>query len=333
MVLFSGKTDIQSENSSRLNRAIDYILYNYNKELSLEKLSEIACLSRYYFHRQFHLIMGETLNDFIRRIRLENATFKLLLDQYKPITEIAYECGFSSSQNFSRSFKAKFSMTPSVMRDNFNWDDTISKLKRAKHGYKSISKEEMALLEYFLKTQNLTIKDILEQDIATTVDIQFFPSCRMAYVRTVGHSFSRDVLQPAFNQMVQWALPKDLIDGSEKLIRGVAWNNNVITPEDKIIFDICLQIPEGTRAGKWINTQTLRGGYYAVYRSEAEIRHHEEQRDLMRLFKWLLFSGYRPDNRPIHFIYHNEALSQPLGRATIDTCIPIKFAPSEFGES
>ena len=44
-----------------------------DEELTLEKLAAVAAFSPFHFHRVFAAITGETLSDFIRRIRLERA--------------------------------------------------------------------------------------------------------------------------------------------------------------------------------------------------------------------------------------------------------------------
>jgi hypothetical protein len=59
--------------------------------------------SEYHFHRVFDAMTGETLNDFTNRQRLEKAA-RLLTTTRQSATEIALECGFSSSATFSRSF-------------------------------------------------------------------------------------------------------------------------------------------------------------------------------------------------------------------------------------
>jgi AraC-like DNA-binding protein len=48
--------------------------------------------------------VGEPLNQFIQRVRLERAAAKLIDQPRLTITEIALECGFSGSSTFARSF-------------------------------------------------------------------------------------------------------------------------------------------------------------------------------------------------------------------------------------
>ena len=59
----------------RVNRAIDHIVRNLAQPLSLEEVSEAACFSPFHFHRVFKALLGETLNQFVKRQRLERALY------------------------------------------------------------------------------------------------------------------------------------------------------------------------------------------------------------------------------------------------------------------
>jgi len=69
-----GKHKYQREEYvSRINRVIDHIEANLDTDLSLERLAEVAGFSPFHFHRIFRAMMGETLNQFIQRLRIEKA--------------------------------------------------------------------------------------------------------------------------------------------------------------------------------------------------------------------------------------------------------------------
>lgn len=324
MILLTGnslnftETYRQNESRSRLNRVIDYIHNHYYEELSLKKLSEIACLSRFHFHRQFHHLFSETPNEFIRRFRLEKALHTLMLTPQKPITDVALECGFSSSQNFSRSFKKNFGIPPSITRDFFNWDGIATMLKNAQNGRHET--ENLLFVETFLKSRGLTLPDLLEEK-DVLVEIKKLPPTRVAYIRTIG-GYTYDAVKPAFHQLTQWALPRHIITDTT-FFRGVAWNNSDLTPKEKLIYDVCIEIPDTVKADKWVSVQTLPGGTYAVYHSIADIKRHENQTEFVTLLKWLLLSDYRPGYLPFYNIYLNRADLYLQGHAAINICIPV----------
>ena len=104
---FSSSHPTQDQNLdyvTRVNRVIDHVVEHIAEPVSLETAAELALFSPYHFHRIFKSLMGETLNEFVRRIRLERA---LAIRTHQPSqswTEIALACGFASSSDFSRCF-------------------------------------------------------------------------------------------------------------------------------------------------------------------------------------------------------------------------------------
>lgn len=58
-------------------KVLIYIDENLREPLALKKLAKIAHISPCYFHRLFTVYMGESLADYIKRLRLERAAEKL----------------------------------------------------------------------------------------------------------------------------------------------------------------------------------------------------------------------------------------------------------------
>ena len=77
------------EYERRINRVIDHVQAHLDGDLTLERLAEVAAFSPFHFHRVFAAITGETLSDFIRRVRLERAAGALTL---LPETSIIEDC-------------------------------------------------------------------------------------------------------------------------------------------------------------------------------------------------------------------------------------------------
>ena len=96
----------------RVNRAVDYITQNLAHPLRLEDVAGAACFSPCHFHRIFRASMGETLASFVKRVRLERAVYLLSHRKGASLTDIALACGFSSSSDFSRSFRAEYGVPP-----------------------------------------------------------------------------------------------------------------------------------------------------------------------------------------------------------------------------
>ena len=56
-----------------IQKTLDYMEEHYDEELTIEQLSEIAHLSRFYYQRLFYRLVGYTVNDYLRSVRLKKA--------------------------------------------------------------------------------------------------------------------------------------------------------------------------------------------------------------------------------------------------------------------
>ena len=313
---------LNNEYRSRLNRTIDYIHNHYDEDLNLTKLAEVACFSKFHFHRIFRAMVGETLNDFVSRIRLEKSVQMLITDLNKSITEIALDCGFSSSQNFARIFKAHYGITPSFTRDEFHWDNWKTKMNNLKGKDKSTLQPMEALLyDVYRNKRKLPIDKILDKRCVLQVKIDNLPDLRVAYIRSRG-PYNYKTINPVFRQLLQWANPRGLIENGSMVV-GVGWSNPVITPEDKLIYDACITVPESIKADRWVDIQVLPGGKFAIHHCEIDIVHAEEAW-MSFVINWLISSDYQLDDRPLYEIYYNDSETHPLKHHILDLCLPIK---------
>ncbi len=104
-----------------IDRVIEYIGKNLDEEFSLEKLCEIACFSKYHFHRLFTAYTGLSLNNYIKWMRLKRAAHQLIVNREDTIINIALDAGFESHESFSRAFKQVCGQSPSAFRRKANW--------------------------------------------------------------------------------------------------------------------------------------------------------------------------------------------------------------------
>jgi AraC family transcriptional regulator len=92
-------------------RVLVYIEDHLDGSLLLEKMAEIAHISPFYFHRLFRAYMGETLADYVQRIRLQRAEEKLRYSD-SSITEIAMDVGYESPAAFTKVFNQIMGQSP-----------------------------------------------------------------------------------------------------------------------------------------------------------------------------------------------------------------------------
>lgn len=97
------------EISKKIN---EYVLQNFNKTITYEKLSEKFCIKTTTMKNCYKSIYGETINDTIIKKRLEVAA-SLLKNSSLSITGIALQVGYTDHSKFSNAFKKKYNLTPS----------------------------------------------------------------------------------------------------------------------------------------------------------------------------------------------------------------------------
>ena len=100
--------------AERVNLAIDHVVGHLGEPLRLADVARAARLSPFHFHRVFQVLVGETLAEFVKRLRLERALVLMAHGPRSSLTTIALACGFSSSSDFSRCFKQRYGTAPST---------------------------------------------------------------------------------------------------------------------------------------------------------------------------------------------------------------------------
>ncbi len=107
------KINSNSIDKEFIQKLLKYINENISdSNLSVEELAAQLKLSRSQLYRKIKAITGQTVNEFIRKIRLERA--KQILDSGRGnISEACFSVGFSSPSYFSKCFKAHFGVLPS----------------------------------------------------------------------------------------------------------------------------------------------------------------------------------------------------------------------------
>lgn len=89
---------------SIIQEAAEYIYNNYSEKITLEDMAERLHMSTTGLSKKFKSATGFGFKEYLQNIRITNAE-RLLIETDKPVTEIAYECGFSDSNYFGDAFK------------------------------------------------------------------------------------------------------------------------------------------------------------------------------------------------------------------------------------
>ncbi|MBU0927516.1 MAG: AraC family transcriptional regulator [Spirochaetes bacterium] len=214
----------------RVNAVMDYIDAHLDEELGLETLAGVANFSKYHFHRIWKGVVGETLNRYVNRIRLEKARRRIVSRPDLTITDVAYSLGFSSSANFARDFSARFGEPPSSGKG----------ARRGGIGGR-----------------------VLESPIY--LGIETLEPIPVIYAR-VDTGYDTGKIAAAFGSLYAFALGEGLARRESRSI-GIGYDDPEYTPPDRCRYDACLEVPAGYEPGpgRPFNLKAIAGGAYATF--------------------------------------------------------------------
>lgn len=97
----------------------EYITANFSQDLSLKQLADLYFVNEKYLGKVFQSEMGETMRQYLNRIRLTNAA-RLLRNSDLSVLNIAMDCGFQNIPYFNRMFMGRYQMTPLQYRRKYS---------------------------------------------------------------------------------------------------------------------------------------------------------------------------------------------------------------------
>lgn len=122
ILIYREYPDLFSKNSDkRMNIIRDIEVQfseNYGIQYSLKDLAEKYHINHYYLSHIFKKVTGYSIMEYLTRCRLAAAK-RYLTSTELSIGNIVEQCGFSSSSDFSRIFKAQNGITPSEFRKKY----------------------------------------------------------------------------------------------------------------------------------------------------------------------------------------------------------------------
>ena len=115
----SGRKRKQPEAQARdRRRAVEAALWldaHSHESVDLESAAREVALSPFHFLRLFARVLGVTPHQYLVRSRLRRAA-RLLADDTRPITQVAFEVGFGDLSNFVRTFHRAAGVSPRSFR-------------------------------------------------------------------------------------------------------------------------------------------------------------------------------------------------------------------------
>lgn len=117
--LSPGMVSRQRQVLDRLHSVFSWVENNYRNPITLGQAAETANFSKYHFSRFFKQATGITFSRYLNNYRISIAVNHLLSSR-NPVSEIAFQSGFSSLKTFNRVFKQLKGVSPVEFRKNSN---------------------------------------------------------------------------------------------------------------------------------------------------------------------------------------------------------------------
>ncbi len=258
----------------QLTKVIEYIGKNLDEKLTLAQLSDIACFSKYHFHRLFTAYTGLSLQQYIRWLRLKRAAHQLIVEKDLSIITIAINAGFESHESFTRAFKQSCGVTPSEFRCQSNW-----------HHWE---KPPYCLPKSGELSMNVIIKNMKERRLAV-----------------VEHRGDPNTLGESVNKLIHWAQNQTMnLKPKPGEAFGFAYDDPKTTLASEFRFDLAITVPEQVTVKGDVVEKRLPEGRYAVVM-------HKGSREMISdtiygLYRdWLPQSNEELGDLPCIFCYYN----------------------------
>jgi AraC family transcriptional regulator len=297
----SAKTQANSEYTQRIDRVIDYLRANLDRPVKLAELAGVACFSEFHFHRIFSSVSGETLNNLTNRLRLEKAA-RLLRYSDQSLTEIALDCGFSSSATFSRAFRAGYGTSPSEFRKS-------GAIKNSK-----ICKELGSQDAYGLPMS------AEEKRAAFPVRLIDVPERQVAYIR-VTNAFEMERVLAAFKTLIEWAKSQNIY--SQGTLFGMTVDDPHVTPKHLYRYEVCLASSSPFKCQEGMSKLRMPAMRYAAIKVSGDI--HKVATAWDYLYRdWLITSIYEAEHAPALEILLDKENALDWSHFELELCLPVR---------
>jgi len=290
----------------RMLRVLVHIQQHLDDPLALEELARLACFSPCHFHRVFKGMVGESVKEHVRRLRLERAASHLKLSA-APVTQIAFDAGYESHEGFTRSFRAAFGLSPSQFRRSKKRKTATAAPSGLHYGHGTAVRE---------------FKTTRPRDRSMKVKIEHREPIRVAFMRHVGPYGEVGATWDKFLPV----LGKEGLLGGDSLFIGICHDDPEVTPPDKVRYDACVTVDESFQPAGDIGVQVIPGGEYAVTTHFGPYQKLGETYTEL-LGQWLPRSGRELRATPCFEVYLNDPQSTDPEDLVTDIYAPVQSRP------
>jgi AraC family transcriptional regulator len=256
----------------RFQRVIDYVHENLERDLDLNVLADIACMSPYHWHRIYQAFSGESLAATVKRLRLQRAA-GLLAKTEQSIEQIAQACAYPNVQSFTRIFSSVYGMPPARYR------------KEGSH-------------------KQFSLPQHLRSETMFTVEIKDVPAMHLLGLPHQGNYMG---IGQAFDQLQGVAASRQLFGPQSRSI-GIYWDDPSLVAEAELRSCACLVVSAEQQANQ---AQAPLQAYDIDAAKCAVLNYQGPYSDMHAAYEWLFgvwlpASGYEAADAAVYEEYLND---------------------------
>lgn len=212
----------------RILRAQRLLEQRLDEPITPVELAAAAHFSLHHFHRIFRALLGETVMQHVRRLRLERAARQVRNSEVR-LLDVALDAGYESHEAFTRAFIDRFGVAPSAYREQ----------------------PSLRLGEWERKRDDAP---------PVEVTVKQMPALRVAYRR---HRGGYATIHDFWRRMMAWAGERGLTSAPAPFY-GLCPDDPEVTAEEHLRFDACVRVDAAFEADDSVAIGSIPEGLYAI---------------------------------------------------------------------
>jgi AraC family transcriptional regulator len=297
------KATTRTDYLDRIRRVLRFVQEHLDEPLDPERLAAVANLSVFHFHRIFSGLAGESLGEYVRRVRMERAAGELRRTDVS-VLDIALRAGYEAHEPFTRAFRDRFGMPPSAYRKMAEPLAFPPALCGVHYG------SDVAVSRFVPLQEG---SNVIEVRIDTLPARRMLALTHIGPYETIGRSF----------ETVAGAAAAAGLLGADSTTLGIYYDNPEVTSQDRLRSHACVAVqPDARTAPSGFELLDLHGGEFAIG------VHRGSYRTLAVSYQWLFgqwlpSSGREPADAPVWEVYVNDARTTPEEQLVTHICVPL----------
>ena len=281
--------------TERILRVTHHIRRHLDCDIALDDLATIAHFSPFHFHRVFRGMVGESVMQHVRRLRLERAAGRLKLGD-SSISTLAKEAGYDATESFSRAFHRMFGCSPSAFRARFD----VGSVR----------------IERNSDDDDFAIQTMEDSDV--NIESRTLQPMRIAAIHHVGPY--QDVGR-VWERLAEW-VGRRFAFGPDTQLFGASYDDPEVTDPRHLRYDACVTVDDGIEPEGEVEVRTFPGGRYAVALHEGP---YDRLSDTYAILfgRWCRENDREPGEPPALEFYLNDPNDTPPDDLLTEVWVPL----------